>query len=1264
MAGELTEIARLAVKLTPDTRKFYEDAKEDLITIEQRLPVLTVEAVLSRKSLERIESDLNDIADEKVRIKIDANSKVIDDVQEDLRDLSDEKVKIKIDAKDGVISQIRKDLKSIADEDVKVKIDSDAIRDMAKIPDQDVDVRLNLDRDAFRDLADIDKFTEDIDFKSAAESARDLQKILEDLSQGREIPLGMNIRDKHAQRVVDDLLDKLSDEEFVVKMGIDERQLKALRNYIANNLSDRPVSVPFDIDDKSRKDARKELEEAFGVFRDIEIPKRVLRDFAEDLDKVMGDTSPIKPTVDRRALGKAVNLVESEFSDIEAVIKDIAVDYLALKVAKGHMDAAVGDVDVDVKSQMDKSSAMVTQARLRSFFRPIPVRIESRFDRAGALRDMAGALGEIGRAVSGVGIADTLVQPLKDLTREIGTKTVPKLGALTLALGGLTGAAIGVGGLATSLANELSYLAALALPVPGILTGVAIGMGTMVIGLAAIKDYLPDVVDAYSALGDVVKDNFWAEAAAPLEKMAMTYLPAISEGLALVSRATGTFIGNLSSSLLKKLSVDEINIMFGRLADSIKITSDNTDAYAGIIKNLGMIGTTYLAPLSEWFNKLVSQFDAFLQRNIDNNNVFIWVDKGIDALNALWDIGVSIVSILGDIGYAAQEAGAYTLNDLAGAFQELAALTGSPAFHEAMTSVFGSTYDMLNNIVDGAGPGVMEFFRNFAMMAEETFPRIGQAIGDAFGLLFDVINNPASAEGFILFVAGISEGLSALRDSASEIAIVIGGLHIIMGAIAMESGPLMNALFESLALIVGPLSETIAGVFVVGMRNTTATIREMMPYLPPIVDAFNDMLLKLGPLSQEILPIFQAGLKNFLDVLPLIIEGISIFLTILTNIANVVGPVLVPAMEGLGWLVKTIFQGIIDGANMVLDGFGQFVTGFNKIFGINGEMQDILGGLKDMVLGVLEALLGAFLIWANVTLFNVVRSGLMGIVKLFDGSFRSIIRGFGTFFSTVSSNMAGFFMRLATSVGNGLRGVARLFARSLETIALGIANFLKGGLRGFSTFMSQVQTIIATGLGRWKTTLREGWTSIERIFSDSMKSIKDGITRKGGEILQWFRNFPNRIKESLGDLSRLLFSAGTSVMNGLTDGLKDGWRKTKNFLGNVTREIPEHKGPPSRDAKLLKPAGESIMRSLVDGFESEFGTVERFLGNLTDLIDGRDFGEATMGLSVRASSAALAQAANSGNTDNSRNLTYINHGTGGMSSEEELLRMLDRGRSF
>lgn len=116
-------------------------------------------------------------------------------------------------------------------------------------------------------------------------------------------------------------------------------------------------------------------------------------------------------------------------------------------------------------------------------------------------------------------------------------------------------------------------------------------------------------------------------------------------------------------------------------------------------------------------------------------------------------------------------------------------------------------------------------------------------------------------------------------------------------------------------------------------------------------------------------------------------------------------------------------------------------------------------------------------------------------------------------------------------------------------------------------------------------------------------------------VVSWFSGLPGRILSAIGNVGRLLWNAGSSIIEGFLDGLKSAWNNVTGFIGGIADWIAEHKGPAAYDKVLLVKNGRLIMQGLAKGLGLGFDTdVRRTISRINGSMGGLNLGlDATAG---------------------------------------------------
>lgn len=180
------------------------------------------------------------------------------------------------------------------------------------------------------------------------------------------------------------------------------------------------------------------------------------------------------------------------------------------------------------------------------------------------------------------------------------------------------------------------------------------------------------------------------------------------------------------------------------------------------------------------------------------------------------------------------------------------------------------------------------------------------------------------------------------------------------------------------------------------------------------------------------------------------------------------------------------------------------------------------------------------------------------------------------------------------------------------------------------TVMSVIQQVISVVLSAINGDWSGAWAGIQGILEGAWDNIKTAVSVGIEGVLGFMRDLPGNILGAIGNVGELLWNAGTSIISGFLDGLKQKFEDVKSFVGGIGDWIAEHKGPIPYDLKLLVPNGMAIMESLHTGLERGFGPVADLVGGFADSISSELSGAMSVpdaGVSRLAASAKLARSA-------------------------------------
>lgn len=114
------------------------------------------------------------------------------------------------------------------------------------------------------------------------------------------------------------------------------------------------------------------------------------------------------------------------------------------------------------------------------------------------------------------------------------------------------------------------------------------------------------------------------------------------------------------------------------------------------------------------------------------------------------------------------------------------------------------------------------------------------------------------------------------------------------------------------------------------------------------------------------------------------------------------------------------------------------------------------------------------------------------------------------------------------------------------------------------------------------------------------------------EMIQLVKNIPGMILDGLTNLNTLLIDAGRKVIDGFINGIKSGFNRVRDLLGNLTDMLPDWKGPMAVDQKILFDSGTAVVDGFNDGLSAKIPEIQKTLNGVTSDLPGWAGGNVAM----------------------------------------------------
>lgn len=589
---------------------------------------------------------------------------------------------------------------------------------------------------------------------------------------------------------------------------------------------------------------------------------------------------------------------------------------------------------------------------------------------------------------------------------------------------------------------------------------------------------------------------------------------------------------------------------------------------------------------------------------------------------------------------------------------------------QAGTSLRG-LMDNLVNPTDKAATALKELGIE-TTNADGTFKSLDDILGQMRGSMSGMTEEQKAYYASVIAGRTGMSGMLALMNMTQEEYDALAGSIDNCGGVAQETADIMQdnlkndveqlmGSLESLAITLMDNVEPYLRTFVQGLEDLVDWFTQLDPGIQTAITGFLAFIAAMGPvlivLGQIISGASSVNLAlgkitqafSALTKIPSIISGIgsgiSAAFSMITSpigIAVALIGVLVAAFmtlwttnegfrnaiteiwTGIVETLSTFFSGIIERLNALGINWDTIVQGLSTAWTtFCSFLAPIFEGAFSLVATVLETVTG--IITGILDVFIGLFTGnwdqfLQGLSEIFG----SIWEGICSVFFTATDTLAGLGQAFCDNFGGiimaGLEAVSGFFQSVWNAIVSFLSGVWSGIVSGVTGFMSSVSSTISNVwnaiLSTVTSIVQSIWNAITDAFNNVVNTIKNAMDRaKQGvsdginNVLNFFRNLPGNILSALGNVGNLLWNAGSSIINGLLNGLKSAFGAVTSWVSGIAGTIMSLKGPLPYDRKILIPAGNAIMEGLGDGLKEGFKPITKQVSGMAAEIQSAMSGE-------------------------------------------------------
>lgn len=438
----------------------------------------------------------------------------------------------------------------------------------------------------------------------------------------------------------------------------------------------------------------------------------------------------------------------------------------------------------------------------------------------------------------------------------------------------------------------------------------------------------------------------------------------------------------------------------------------------------------------------------------------------------------------------------------------------------------------------------------------------------------------------IKMVQAVEPLITALFDKIAQLAQKIGlPLEKVFGAVADKIGKIdFSGLSNSLGSLSGPIAAVTGLLGAAGLGGALSGLSGV-PVIGGVLSKFGGVLSGLGgPITLVI-----GALAGLIATSPQLRSEFgemlqNVFVS-LQQAFKTLQPSIQALMTALGQLTAAVMP-------VITNVIGQIIPLLTPIIStLVGVLVPVIQGVLTVVTSVITAITPA--IQGIQPIVITVINEVMAVIQ----ALMPVIQALAPLVSTIISAIVGF-------ISSTLLPTIQAMLPFIQGVINGIAMVVNG-------IVNVIQVVINLVTGLIHVNWSQAWNGFSQIVHGAVQGVLGFLGGIGSAIMGVFAG-----------AGSWLWNAGSSIINGLLNGLKSAFEHVKSFVSGIGDWIVRHKGPLSYDKVMLKPAGQAIMQGFDKSLKAGWKDVQRTVNGMNAQING--------GFDVDASKTGRANVSNGG----------------------------------
>ena len=516
-------------------------------------------------------------------------------------------------------------------------------------------------------------------------------------------------------------------------------------------------------------------------------------------------------------------------------------------------------------------------------------------------------------------------------------------------------------------------------------------------------------------------------------------------------------------------------------------------------------------------------------------------------------------------------------------------------------------YTMLDNLKLGYGGTQQEMQRLIADASKMT--DVQQKLG------VTVDSSSMSFDNIVAAIHVMQESMQIGGTTAREASTTIEG-----------SVAAMKAAWDNWLVGLGNDSADISALTVQLVDSAVVAASNIVPRVSEIVGTLIGelpaMLSEIGPVLSEALGTIGSSamdsLRASLGEDNPVVQMLDSIIAAATNLSGTLSGYLQPAAETVAVVMQAISDAFGGAGTSITEGLQPALDAFLPVWqSVNDLIQaavpliaQVVGDVISLAGSILEAAMPAITSIVETvstalpliqTIWNTVFPVIQAVTETVFGVVSSVIQTVMSVIQQVISVVLAAINGDWSGVWNGILGI-------LQTVWNAIQGAVSGAINAVSGIISSVLGVIS---GVWTG----AWNAIGSFLAGAWDGIRQAVSNGIDGVLGFMRDLPGNILSAIGNIGGLLWDAGSSIISGFLNGLKQKFEDVKNFVGGIGDWIAQHKGPLPYDRRLLIKNGIAIMESLDTGLRDGFAPVMGYVSSMADQLADA-FGEPVLSAEV------------------------------------------------